>query len=160
MLKTISLSDSQLVGKVGKGGWPFCDKRCQLQEEQERGRCLLRFSACLLFSCTRKLSAIFQEDSLSPNLPLSLCLSATSLPLCMLCHQPPSTLLSLSAAVKSERLQVCFLSEGRFTAAVRPRLRSHDIAPLPIYQAVIYPWTQNIHKQHLHMRVSWLSDLS
>lgn len=85
----------------------------------------------LLLSCTRKLSAIFQEDSPSFNLPLSFCLSATSpppraAPVCLQCHPtsllPPSSLaLSLSAAVKSDRLQVCYLSERRFTAAVGRR---------------------------------------
>lgn len=85
----------------------------------------------LLLSCTRKLSAIFQEDSPSFNLPLSFRLSAplpaTRLhpPLhAMSPDLPPShspLALSLSAAVKSDRLQVCYLSEGRFTAAVRLR---------------------------------------
>lgn len=39
VLKKISVSDSQLVWIVEKkGGWPLREERCQLQEEQRRGR--------------------------------------------------------------------------------------------------------------------------
>lgn len=52
-----------------------------------------------LLSCTRKLSAIFQADCLSFNLPLSSCLSATSLsPTPTPSHAvSPSSLLPLSS---------------------------------------------------------------
>lgn len=124
----------------------------------------------LPLSYTRKLSAIFQKDSLWLFHSISLYLSAYLPPLspstlfiysvspCSPFPGPP--LLSLSATVKSDRLQVCFHCEGRIHCRCMPATSQHDTAPLPIYCAVIYPQTPYILKPHLCMQALWLSYLS
>lgn len=106
----------------------------------EKGLRLLCFSDCLSpgqESCRPSSRRI-------PIYSISLCLCAYLPPppshLCMQCQTtlPHSTSpLSLSAAVKSDRLQMCFLTEGKFTTA-RLQATVYDIAPLQIYWAVIF----------------------
>lgn len=139
VLKKISVSDSQLVGKVGKKEDDLSvTTGVSSRRGSERGQRLLRFSDCLspgLGSCrpssrrtpVRSVSLYLCAYLPPPSSPPHLCMQCQPTP-------PPSTSpRSLSAAVKSDRLQVCFLSEGRFTAAVRPQAPLYDIAPLPIY---------------------------
>lgn len=78
----IPVSDSRLVWKVGKGGWPFFEEKCQLQEEREKGRCL-RFSDFLspLQASCRPSSKKTLFCSFTQFPFTSSRLSATSLPL-------------------------------------------------------------------------------
>lgn len=126
VLKKISVTDSQLVGKVGKREMTFLWGEVSAPGEAGKGTVSPSLQ-WLPLSCTRKLSAIFEEDFLSLSPPLSLChhlppLFPISLFVCSV-YQPPRSRpslssFSLSATVKSDRLQVCFLCEGGFTAAV------------------------------------------
>lgn len=67
------------VERWGRGGWPFGDDGRQLQEGHWEGTPSPPLQ-WLPFSWTRKLSAIFQEDSRSLSVPLSLYLSAAPPP--------------------------------------------------------------------------------
>lgn len=130
-LKKISVSDSQLVGK----------KNDVSVTTGQEGHGISSASV----------TAFLLDMEAVDHLPGGLPLAQSSFIFVPICHHPPPPplramsanssplyLLSLlSAAVKSDRLQVCFLSEGRFTAAVCPQTPLYDIAPLPIYWAVI-----------------------
>lgn len=139
VLKKISVSDSQLVGKVGKRRMTFLWRRVSAPGGAARGDGVSSASVTAFLLDKEAVGHLpgglpFAQ---SPFIFVPICHLLLHPPhLCMQCQPtpPPSTSpRSLSAAVKSDRLQVCFLSEGRFTAAVRPQAPLYDIAPLPIY---------------------------
>lgn len=124
----------------------------------------------LLLSCTRKLSAIFQEDSPSFNLPLSFYLSATSpppnsTPLCMQCHPtsplPPLPSLCLCQPLLNQidcRCVTSLREDSLRLCACEPSLWHSASSNLPCRNLSTEPKTY-INTVYT-CRALWSSDLS
>lgn len=159
VLKKISESDSHLV-ESGKRRLTFKWRKVSAPGGAGKGQ-VSPSPQWLPPSWTRKLSPTLQKNSLSLLHSISLYLSAYLPPLspfilfCMQClptpsSKPPPPFLSLSAAVKSDRSQVCFHFERRLHGCWVPATTQRGVASPPIYCAVIYPQTSNILKQQLY----------